>query len=357
MIKPKKLAKGDKVAIISLSSGLLGEPFVAYQKELIEKRLNEFGLEVVYTPNSLKGIEFIKNNPQARADDLKWAFKDETIKGIICAIGGVDTYKTVPFLLEDETFVNNVKNNPKVFIGYSDSTINHLMFRKIGLTTYYGHSAIVDFGELAKEMLPYSKEWFEKLFENDSNLEIKSSPIWYLERTTFEESEHGKERISKTEKHGYEVLNGKGCVTGKLFGGCVESLSELLSGDRYDDEPQVNEMYGIFPSVEDLQGKILFLETSEEQPNPEKLTCLLNILDEYGLFKAVNGVLIGKPQDEAYYDEHKEIYKNIIGKYNKPILFNMNFGHAHPKCILPYGVEITMDCNNKRVIINESLVD
>lgn len=357
MIKPKKLAKGDKVAIISLSSGMLGEPFMAYQKGLIEKRLREFGLEVVYTPNSLKGRDFIEKNPQARAEDLKWAFEDESIKGIICAIGGVDTFKTVPFLLDDEIFINNVKSNPKIFIGYSDSTINHLMFHKIGLTTYYGHSAIVDFGELGNEMLPYSKEWFEKLFKNDSSLEIKSSPIWYLERTSFDESEHGKERIAKPEKHGYEVLNGNECTTGKLFGGCVESLSELLSGDRYADEPKINEKYGLFPSLEELQGKILFLETSEEQPNTEKLTHLLNILDEYGLFKAVNGVLIGKPQDESYYNEHKEVYKNIIGKYDKPILFNMNFGHAHPKCILPYGVEVTIDCDSKRVIINESLVD
>jgi len=142
MIKPKKLAKGDKVAIISLSSGLLGETFMAYQKELIEKRLREFELEVVFTPNSLKGRDFIENNPQARAEDLKWAFEDESIKGIICAIGGVDTYKTVPFLLDDEIFINNVKSNPKIFIGYSDSTINHLMFHKIGLTTYYGHSLL-----------------------------------------------------------------------------------------------------------------------------------------------------------------------------------------------------------------------
>jgi len=215
----------------------------------------------------------------------------------------------------------------------------------------------VDFGELGNEMLPYSKEWFKKLFKSDSSLEIKSSPIWYLERTSFGESEHGKERIAKPEKHGYEVLNGSGCAAGKLFGGCVASLSELLSGDRYADEPQINEKYGLFPSLEELQGKILFLETSEEQPNQEKLTHLLSVLDKYGVFKVINGVLIGKPQDETYYNEYKEVYSNIIGKYNKPILFNMNFGHAHPKCILPYGVEVTVDCDSKRVVINESLVD
>lgn len=357
MIKPKKLVKGDKVAIISLSSGILGEPYTAYQKVLIEKRLNEFGLEVVFTPNSLKGMEFIEKNPQTRAEDLKWAFRDDSIKGIICAIGGIDTYKTVPFLLDDESFINNVKNNPKIFIGYSDTTSNHLMFHRIGLTTYYGHSAIVDFGELANEMLPYSKEWFKKLFEDNLSLEIKSSPIWYFERTAFDETERGKDRISKAEEHGYEVLSGSGDVKGKLFGGCLESLSDLITGDSYADAPQINAKYNLIPSSEELRGKILFLETSQEQPNPERLRYLISVLDNYGIFKTINGVLIGKPQDEAYYNEYKKVCTDIIGKYNIPVLFNMNFGHAHPKCILPYGVEVTLDCDNKRVIINESLVN
>ncbi len=356
MIKPTKLEPGDKVAIISLSSGILGEPFMERQRKLIEKRLNDFELEVVYTPNALKGIDFIKNNPDARAEDLKWAFKDKTVKGIICAIGGDDTYKTIPYLLSDEEFITSVKNNPKIFIGYSDTTINHLMFYKIGLTTYYGHVAIVDFGEFAEEMLPYSKMWFEKLFRSEDNLEITSSPIWYLERTNFDETEFGKDRVNKFEERGYEILQGDGLVTGKLFGGCLESLSELISGSRYEDESEVNEKFSLFPSLQELEGKILFLETSDEKPKPEKITSLLLTLEQYGIFKVISGVVIGKPQDETYYDEYKKVFKDIIGKYNKPIMFNVNFGHAHPKCILPYGAEILMDCDNKRLTINDPLV-
>ena len=217
MIKPNKLKQGDKIAVISLSLGLLGEPFMAFQKELIEKRLSDFGLEVVYTPNALKGIEFLKDNPQKRAEDLKWVFEDDTIKGIICAIGGDDTYKTVPYLLVDETFISNVRKHPKIFIGYSDSTINHLMFQKIGLNTYYGHSAIVDFGELNEEMLPYSKMWFGKLFKSEESTEITSSPVWYYERASFGESEFGKDRISGIEERGYEVLQGTGIIRGNYL--------------------------------------------------------------------------------------------------------------------------------------------
>ena len=60
MIKPKRLRKGDKVAIVSLSSGLLGEKEILHKYEIGKKRLKEkFGLEVATMPNTLKGIKYI----------------------------------------------------------------------------------------------------------------------------------------------------------------------------------------------------------------------------------------------------------------------------------------------------------
>ena len=102
MIKPKKLNKGDKVAIVSLSRGLLGMPFCKHELDIAIKRLEEFELVPVIMPNALKDMEFIQNHPEARASDLKQAFMDKDIKAIICAIGGDDTYKTIPYLMEDD---------------------------------------------------------------------------------------------------------------------------------------------------------------------------------------------------------------------------------------------------------------
>ena len=93
----KKLRKGDKVAIVSLSSGMLGEAFCSHNIEIGVKRLREYGLEPSFMPNSLKGIEYLKANPKARAKDLKDAFMDDSIAGIICAIGGDDTYRLLPY--------------------------------------------------------------------------------------------------------------------------------------------------------------------------------------------------------------------------------------------------------------------
>ena len=108
-MKPKCLQKGDKVAIVSLSRGLLGEPFIPHELELGVKRIKELGLVPVIMPNALKGMEYLEKHPEDRAHDLKEAFKDDSIKGIITAIGGDDTFKTVPYLMEDEEFTLQIQ--------------------------------------------------------------------------------------------------------------------------------------------------------------------------------------------------------------------------------------------------------
>lgn len=346
MIKPKALKKGDKVAIVSLSSGLLGEDFMKHQLELGIKRIKEFGLEPVIMPNALKGIEYIKNHPEARAKDLKDAFCDESIKGIICAIGGDDTYKTLPYLLEDKEFIDAVKNNPKIFTGFSDTTINHMMFYKLGLVTYYGPSFITDLAELDIEMLPYTKKAFMNFFENNDEVVIESSDVWYEERKDFT---IGTSRIKHKEKRGYEVLQGKGKVRGRFLGGCLESLCDILTGYIYDDEKEICERYGIFPSLDEWKDKILFIETCEEKPSPEEFEKELITLKNTGIFQVISGIIVGKPQDEAYYEEYKDVLCNVIGNKDLPILYNVNFGHAYPRCIIPYGIEAEIDLDNKTI--------
>lgn len=108
MIKPQKLNKGDKVATISLSTGMAGDQQFRYRYELGRRRLAElFGLEVIAMPNSLKGSQYLYENPQARAEDFMNAFKDPSIKGIFSNIGGDDTLRILPYIDLDV-----IKENP-----------------------------------------------------------------------------------------------------------------------------------------------------------------------------------------------------------------------------------------------------
>lgn len=343
----EKLRKGDKVAIVSLSSGMLGEAFCSHNIEIGVKRLREYGLETSFMPNSLKGIEYLKANPKARAKDLKDAFMDDSIAGIICAIGGDDTYRLLPYLLEDEEFIDAVHKSPKLFTGFSDTTINHLMFYKLGLSTYYGLNSICDLAEISDEMLPYSKKAFESYIEGNEYREITSSEIWYQERTDFLKEAVGTERISHREEHGFELLQGKECFEGRLLGGCLESLYDILTTTRYEDEKAVCEKYGLFPDIEEWKEKILFIETCEEKPVPEQFEKEIAILKEKGVFDVVSGVLVGKPQDEAYYDEYKNILVKVVNNPDLPIVYNVNFGHATPRCTLQYGAVARVDMKRK----------
>ena len=357
MRKPEPLRRGDKVAVVSLSSGMLGEKSCRHNVTLGTKRLQEFGLEPVFMPNALKGIEYLNKNPQARAEDLKEAFRDNSIKGIICAIGGDDTYRLLPYLMEDPEFLTLVKTKPKLFTGFSDTTINHLMFYKLGMTTYYGPCFICDLADMGKDMLPYTKEYFQGYFAGHEKKEILPSPVWYEERKDFSAAALGIERTAHEDAKGFEILQGSGHFQGKLLGGCAESIYDVLTGTRYKDEKEICEKYGLFPEKEEWKGKILFIETCEEQPKPELLARELAMLREKGVFEEITGILAGKPQDEVFYEEYKQVYRKAVENPELSIVYNVNFGHAHPRCVLPYGVEAEVFGGESKILFRESMFE
>lgn len=357
MIKPYNLKKDDKIAIVSLSKGLLGMPFCKHELDIAIKRLRELGLKPVIMPNSLKDMKYLEEHPEDRASDLKEAFMDKDIKAIITAIGGNDTYKTIPYLMEDKEFIEAVKNNPKIFIGFSDTTNNHLMLNRIGLSTFYGPCLLSDIAELDNDMLPYTKKSFQKLFSNDSDYEILPSSVWYSDRENYGVEQIGKPRISHKELYGFEVLNGTGIVTGKLYGGCIESIYDAFTGKSFKDEPLIYEKYKIFPTPDEWKEKILFLETSELKISPEKLEEMLLEFKKRNIFNWVKGLIIGKPSDEKFYEEYKEIYKKVFSDLQTPILYNVNFGHSVPRCIIPYDAQATVDYDNKRIFINTQILE
>lgn len=357
MIKPKKLKKGDKIAIVSLSLGLLGEDFTKHQRDLAKKRLEEdFGLEVVYMPNSTKGMKFLDEHPEARAQDLIDAFKDDSINAIMCAIGGLDTYRTYEYLFENEEFKRLVKEKPKLFTGFSDSTMNHLMFQKLGLNTVYGPAFLVDIAELEDEMLPYTKKYFEKYFENNDEIEIELAETWYEDRENYNVEQLGVKRKRRKEEHGFEVLNSStGKVRGKLYGGCLDTLGDAFLDFIDRGVADIVAKYEVLPTLDEWKEKIFFIETSGENMHPEKLEKILIELKSRKILESVKGIVVGKPADEIYYEEYKDVYNRVFDDLSTPILYNINFGHAYPRCIIPYGVDAEVDFDNKTFKIVEKI--
>ena len=341
MTKPHSLDIGDKVAIVSLSSGALGESFAAHELELGKQRLQDLGLEPVIMPNATKGIKYLGEHPEARAADLVAAFADPEIKGIICAIGGRDGYKVLPHILGDKNACQIIKNNPKVFLGYSDSTTHHLMLSKLGLNTFYGQAFLTDLAELDSDMLPYSKFWFLNLFIGQKNIELSPSEVWYHERTDFSPKAMGTSRQMELENLGFVSLCKGGKATGELFGGCIDVIYNALSPE-FEDEKQIFAKFDIIP--QNNAQKILFLETSDEKVSPQKFRKMLSALKNRKFFDGAAGVLFGKPQDEVHMQEYMQIVREELA--NHKVLLNLNFGHAFPHCIMPYGVKVVADFDN-----------
>ena len=77
-----------------------------------------------------------------------------------------------------------------------------------------------------------------------------------------------------------------------------------------------------------------------------------------GILKILNGIIVGKPQGEQYYEEYKEAILKVVAGEEKltdlPIIYNVNFGHAMPIGVIPYGITVQLDCDEKRITLLES---
>jgi bacteriocin immunity protein len=82
---------------------------------------------------------------------------------------------------------------------------------------------------------------------------------------------------------------------------------------------------------------------------------MLEALKKRKIFNVIKGIIVGKPIDEIYYDEYKEILIKVTSQYNLPIIYNLNFGHALPHLILPYGRKIVIDFNKKEITLKNGL--
>ncbi len=343
MIKPKRLKKGDKIAIVSLSSGMLGDKEFIHKYYIAKERLeNDFGLEVVCMPNALKGSKFIYEHPEARAKDLMDAFSDESIKAIICSIGGDDSVRMLPYINYEI-----IKNNPKIFMGYSDTTVSHFIMNKVELVSFYGASIMTDFAEYVK-MFDYTKNAVENiLFKDSKGYEIKSSDTWSNDFVPWKEENQNIEKKLIKEEHHYEVISGSGVIKGKLMGGCIDVFPMILETE-------------IWPKKDEWKNKIMLVETSEEKMSPEYLLFFLRNLGAQGILNVIKGIIVGKPQDEVYYEEYKEMYLKVLKEFNVenlPILYNVNIGHAYPNGVLPLGIEYLIDLDKKQIVLLESATE
>lgn len=192
------------------------------------------------------------------------------------------------------------------------------------------------------QMFDYTKQAvIDMLFKDTKNYLIQPSKEWSNDWVQWEEENLNTSHTMQPDKHGYEVLQGNGTVNGHLLGGCIDVFIMVIGTS-------------IWPSLDQWTGAILFVETSEDKPSPESLKWILRNLAAQGILRLLNGIMVGKPQGEVFYEEYKSVIRQVVVNEEHltdlPIFYNVNFGHAKPINVLPYGIMTRLDCQNNYLI-------
>jgi muramoyltetrapeptide carboxypeptidase LdcA involved in peptidoglycan recycling len=345
MIRPKKLRAGDKVMTLSSSWG--GPGAIPYRYEIGKQQLqDEFGLEVVEAEHTFRDDVWLKRNPQARADDLMAAFADPSVKGIISTIGGADSIRLLPYL-----DLQVIRDNPKVYMGYSDTTVTLMACFKAGLVSFYGPAIMSGFAENGG-MFPYMVDAVRRTL-------FSSAPIgrvpenrdgWTVEFLTWEDPENQSRKRVLNPSTGWIYLQGQGTHRGHLIGGCFVVL-DWLRGTP------------VWPEPERWQNAILFLETAEDGPPPTVVMGRLRSLAAIGILAELSGILLGRPGGQVppqRFGDYDDVLLQVVaeeeGLTELPIITRMDFGHTDPMMVLPYGVQAEIDCDTQTFAILESAV-
>lgn len=342
LVRPRRLNPGDRIATVSPSWG--GPGAIPHRYETGKRQLEaEFGVTVIEMKHTMASDDWVSVNPRARAVDIMAAFADPDIAGIFCTIGGSDCIRLLPYLDLDV-----IRANPKVFLGFSDTTSLHLACYAAGLTSFYGPSIMAGFAENGGLHRYTADSVRAAMFTaNPIGPVPANTEGWTAERTEW--GNPGAQAIPRIlhPADAPRVLQGAGKVSGHLLGGCAEVL-EMAKGSPW------------WPAAEAWDGAILFLETSEETPKPDMVRRWIRNYAASGIVTRLAGMLIARadPGREPGYQQALELAIQAEladwGHADLPVLAGLDFGHTQPMLTLPYGVRARIDCDAATLTILES---
>lgn len=301
VVFPKSLKKGDKIAIIS-PAGAVEESQLTQTLDLVKNK----GYEPVigkYTFGKFSNGYNYSGTEEERIQDINWALNNSEISAIWASRGGYGCQHLLKHLKLKE-----FKKNPKWYIGYSDNTVIQSYLLKNDFASIHGQT-------IKTPSFGVSEESYTEIFD-------------ILE---------GKKLKYSVEKHQF---NKKGKAEGELIGGNLALVYALL-GTKFSF---------------DFKDKILFLEDIGE--NFYSLDRMLMSLDLAGVFKKINGLIIGgmtnmgsenenKNYEESFDEFAYEIIAHRLKKYHFPTLFAFPNGHIFDNRPLIIGAKVKMEVGEK----------
>ena len=331
-IKPERLRPGDTVATISISGGRAGDADMLWRYELGKKRLEDiFGLKVVETPHALMGSEYLYSHPEDRVADLHWALEDPEVKGIITNMGGDDPYRLLPYLDYEL-----IRSHPKIYMGFSDITTTCCCFAHAGVMIYYGPGLLTPIAQPGR-LDEYTENAMRKaLFSGETIGRVEPCRRY----TSIEWRDLPESDITWQDNPGYQLIQGHGKVCGRLIGGCMGPLQQIMGTE-------------IFPGRELWEGSIIFMENIS--PYNSALAALhgWRALAASGALDVCAGIITPAMSEK---DEQMllKVLRQEVHREDLPVLEGVDFGHRTPMTVLPVGAMAELDCDSASFTIMES---
>ncbi|OPZ73052.1 MAG: putative murein peptide carboxypeptidase [bacterium ADurb.Bin478] len=313
MIKPPALRPGATIGLVAPASPVFEPSEIREGKAALEA----LGFRVKVAEHIGRKWGYLAGSDQERSEDVMNMFLDPEVSAIVALRGGYGALRILPYLDYEA-----IRRNPKILLGYSDVTSLHLAIHKLaGIVTFHGPVALSTFNE-------YSTRYFRKTLMQTQAVGVIEEPAAGLPALqTF-----GKK---------------SGRVQGALVGGNMTLVCAGL-GTPYEIE---------------TQDRVLFLEEVGEEPYA--LDRMLTQLDQAGKLRSCRAILLDRcakcgPADYKPAFQNtlsvEEIISDRLGQLDIPVLFGLSLGHVADKPVLPLGVQVAVDADQRRYEILEPAV-
>jgi muramoyltetrapeptide carboxypeptidase len=329
-IKPRRLKKGDTIGIVAPSnSASLVDPKII---DIGIRNLESKGFILRFGNNIQEKRGHTAGTVQQRLEDLMNMFEDPEVNAIMSVMGGFNSHQLLHYIDYEI-----IRENPKVFIGFSDITaLSNAFLLKSGLINFSG-PAFVTFCQ--PDLPEYTERYFDEILIEGKRSTISASEEWAEDAWWREPINFGKREWKANP--GWDVFR-SGIAEGSCVGGNISTLM-LLAGTDY------------WP---DMEGSILFLDEDDGE-TPQTIDRYLTQLRHIGVYDEISGMVLGRLPTKVGFskeDTLSMILEEATRGYDFPIVSGVDFAHTDPIITIPLGVRCMVDADNQRIELMESAV-
>lgn len=333
---PRPLRPGDRIGVTSPSSGV--GPRLAARLEAGIETLRRRGYDVV-VGECMSGEGVVSAPKEKRAAELTAMLGDPAIRAVIPPWGG----ELAVDLLDQLDWDALADAEPTWVVGFSDmSTVLLPLTLRLGWATIHG-SNLMDTPYVAPEGLSH---WVD-IAESTEPFTQRSPGRFRSTGWDDYEGDPGISSMTLDAEGSWSVVGGGYLdMTGRLIGGCVETMT-VLAGTPYGD-------VAAFGRAHADEGLILYLEAAELDAH--HIGRMLHGLRLAGWFEDANAILIGRTAgpDCADLTQHEAVV-DALGMLDLPIVLDVECGHVQPFLPLVNGALARVVVDRERREITQTL--